>query len=146
MKPIKFKESNITLAKDQPQYQQLPIHRDGKDNEGRVTSCWKLSFKERIKLLFTGNLWLSMMTFHKQPMPVLPTVHKYIVLGGMSKKEYKKALKRIDELVKENPEEHTLGWNELQGLGDKVIEYERVYYPINIDIEDTPNAGSGAGN
>ena len=145
MKPIKFKESNITLAKDQPEYQQLPIHRDGKDNEGKVTSCWKLSRWERIKLLFTGKLWLSMMTFHRPSMPIFPTVHKHIVLGGMTEKEYKKTMKQIDNLLKGgrhlSDEENKL----LSSLGDKVIEYERVHYPINADTGQMGSVAKGTG-
>lgn len=58
MKPIKFKEMNGIAAKDQPEYMPLPIHR----NSQYVISCWKLSFWERVKILFHGIVWLSLMT------------------------------------------------------------------------------------
>ena len=54
MKPITFKEHNVVYAKDQPEYNPLPAL---KDNTGAVVSCWKLSIKERFKLIFTGKLW-----------------------------------------------------------------------------------------
>jgi len=75
MKPVRFPESNATLAEDQPEYLDLPIHRS-KTHEGTVTSCWFLSWKERFKLLVTGRLWLSAWTFHDLPQPLLPSVHK----------------------------------------------------------------------
>lgn len=75
MKPIKFKEANITFAKDQPEYQPLPAYKDA-GPEGYVVSCWGLSFKERIKILLTGKLWIGLMTFHKPLTPSYPTVNK----------------------------------------------------------------------
>lgn len=69
MKPIKFHGSNVVFAENQNEYQPLPAHR----NEfGEVTSCWKLTFRERIKILFRGKMWLMMMTFNNPPQPVFP--------------------------------------------------------------------------
>lgn len=79
MKPIQFPEANITFAKDQPEYQPLPAFKDP-GPEGAVVSCWQLTFKERIKILFTGKLWLSLWSFHKPLTPSLPTVNKSDVL------------------------------------------------------------------
>ena len=68
MKPIEFKNQNVVFAKDQPQYRPLPAY---KDPVGMVTTCWNLSFMERIKLLITGNLWVSLLTFNKPLQPIL---------------------------------------------------------------------------
>ena len=51
MKPVKFKFVNRTLRADG--CHDLPVCFDGKN----IITCWKLSLKERIKLLFTGKLW-----------------------------------------------------------------------------------------
>jgi hypothetical protein len=77
MKPIKFKEQNVIYAEDQPEYLPLPAF---KTKEGNVTCCWNLSLKERIKILFTGNLWLSVLTFNQPLQPLLPTVNKNEVI------------------------------------------------------------------
>jgi len=75
MKPVKFKGFNLIYAENQPEYIPLPVLK--LDNpEGNCISCWELSFKERIKILFTGKMWLSMLTFNKPLTPVLPTVNK----------------------------------------------------------------------
>lgn len=75
MKPIKFKEQNCTYAEDQPEYQPLPALK--MDNEtGDVISCWNLSIKERIKVLFSGKIWLSLMTFNKPLTPSYLTTNK----------------------------------------------------------------------
>lgn len=73
MKPVRFPESNVTLAEKQDQYGNLPVH---KDSEGTVTSCWSLTLRERFKLLVTGRLWFSAWTFHDLPQPVRLSVHK----------------------------------------------------------------------
>jgi hypothetical protein len=68
MKPIEFEHQNTVYAKDQPEYQPLPALKiDGPT--GEIISCWKLSFKERIKILFTGKVWLSLMSFNNPLTP-----------------------------------------------------------------------------
>jgi hypothetical protein len=80
MKLIEFPEQNIVIAKDQPQYLPFPAHRLA-DPEGTVIACWSLSFMERIRILFTGKIWHSILTF-KQPLQpqllstIKPDMHK----------------------------------------------------------------------
>lgn len=80
MKPVEFPEQNTVYAKDQPEYIPLPAFKDN-GPEGAVISCWQLSFKERIRLLFTGKLWVSLWSFHKPLTPSLFTTKKSDVLG-----------------------------------------------------------------
>lgn len=68
MKPVKFKGVNVTYAENQPEYMPLPVH---KTPDGTVTSCWKMSFWERVKVLFTGRIFLTVLTFNKPLQPVL---------------------------------------------------------------------------
>ena len=69
MNPIKFKQCNVEMAKDQEEYRTLPASIiPGPYKE--VISCWKLTWKERIKILFTGKLFLSMLTFNGPLQPV----------------------------------------------------------------------------
>jgi len=79
MKPIKFKEQNCTFAENQPEYLPLPAFRNNTGN-GEVVSCWKLSFLERLRLLFTGKLWVSMMMFGEPLTPSYFTTKKSEVL------------------------------------------------------------------
>lgn len=76
MKPIGFPEQNCVYGKDQPDYLPLPAHRTA---EGEVISCWKLSARERIKILFTGKLWWSVLTFNHPLQPQCPFVNKPFV-------------------------------------------------------------------
>ena len=71
MKPIDFPGRNVVFAKDQPQYRALFAHRTV---EGRVTSCWTLTWGERLAMLWRGRFWLSVLTFNSPPQPVLPSV------------------------------------------------------------------------
>ena len=67
MKAIKFKQSDIEIAKDQDQYITLPAH-IGRD--GVVTSCWSLSRKERVKVLLSGRLFLQVYAFGSPLQPL----------------------------------------------------------------------------
>ncbi len=70
MTPVRFPEANVTLAKDQPEYLPLPAHRAP---DGLVVSCWRLGWRERLKLLLTGRLWLLQHTFGDPLQPQSPT-------------------------------------------------------------------------
>ena len=75
MKPINFTHSNTKFAEHQGEYLTLPAHIDNESPDGRVTSCWQLTWKERIVLFWKGKLWLQQLTFHNGPLqPQLPQV------------------------------------------------------------------------
>jgi hypothetical protein len=65
----------VTFAKDQPEYIPLPVIRSIQVGgptfqQGRLTSRWKLNWGERFRMLFSGNLWVQMLTFHNALQPV----------------------------------------------------------------------------
>ncbi len=78
MKPIEFKEQNVVYAKDQKEYMPLPAL---KFEDGAVITCWKLSWKELLKLLFTRKVWVTMLTFNKPLQPLLVTINKSDLIG-----------------------------------------------------------------
>lgn len=73
LKPIKFKQHNKVVAENQQPYLPLPVYED-KMQGGRVFHCWKLSWKERIKILFTGELWINVLHFGKPLQPIKPMI------------------------------------------------------------------------
>lgn len=79
MKPVEFTEQNVVFAKDQPEYQPLPAFRND-SVQGEVVSCWQLSFSERLRILITGKLWVSLMTFNKPLTPSFFSTKKSDVL------------------------------------------------------------------
>lgn len=78
MKIVDFKGSNTVFGADQPQYLPLPAFRS-MDDEGAVISCWKPTIKERFKILFGANLWLTLLTFGNSIQPQLLEVRKSLL-------------------------------------------------------------------
>jgi len=73
MKPIKFREQNKVYGENQKPFLPLPVYEDDVQG-GRVFHCWQLTFRERIKILFTGKLWISVLNFGRGLQPVKPMV------------------------------------------------------------------------
>ena len=66
MIPVSFTGQNAVFAKDQPEYLPLPAHCD---EAGRLTCCWKLSWRERLRVLLTGRMWQQVLTFNARLQP-----------------------------------------------------------------------------
>lgn len=72
MKNVKFDGCNIVYGECQPEY--VPLHAQ---KVGNVTiTCYRLSFKERVKLLFSGLIWFGQMNFDQPLQPQLPALDK----------------------------------------------------------------------
>lgn len=78
MKIIRFKECNVTYAENQPEYLPLPAH---KSDDGRVTSCWGLSFFERLRVALIGRIYLQVLTFNKPLQPLKMVTNRPIELN-----------------------------------------------------------------
>lgn len=68
MKAIDFEERTHLIAEHQEQYQTLPAF-VGTGADGQMVFCWKLSWRERFKLLVTGRLWHAVLTFRNDLQP-----------------------------------------------------------------------------
>lgn len=81
MKLIQFPEVNVVYGYGQVPYLPLPAHLSD-DQYGEVTCCWQLSWRERLRVLFTGFIWHQMLTF-KQPLQpqLLRTIKPRLGLG-----------------------------------------------------------------
>ena len=60
-------------AENQPEYKPLPVF---KDSDGAVLSRWKLSWHERLRVLFSGNIYLWVLTFNRPLQPVMLQTEK----------------------------------------------------------------------
>ena len=66
-----FPGHNVVYAKDQPEYRPLPAYAWPDDARGRLTCCWELTWKERLRVLFTGRIWHTMLSFGQLLQPQL---------------------------------------------------------------------------
>jgi hypothetical protein len=78
MKPIAptFPGLDLPLSvfgADQLEYQPLPAY-PCQDDERTVISRWKLTWSERLRILWTGNIWLSLLTFGHPIQPSMLSV------------------------------------------------------------------------
>ena len=79
MKLVHFDEVNIVFAKNQPQYLPAPAYKFF-IGDGEVVMCWKMNFWEKIKCLFTGKIWVSLVMFGHPLTPSKLSVNKKDVL------------------------------------------------------------------
>jgi hypothetical protein len=94
MKPIQFKEVNVVFAKNQPPYIPLPAYQDDSQG-GRIFHCWKLTIGERIKILFTGKIWIKVLNFKKPPQPIRPMVDTPFLKKEVSIKDLMTSMKSL---------------------------------------------------
>jgi hypothetical protein len=63
-----FEQFEVVFAKDQPQYMPLPVL---PLNDGQVViSRWRMTWKDRLRLLWTGNVYLWIWSFGRPILPV----------------------------------------------------------------------------
>ena len=70
MRPIEFPEQTTVWAKNQPPYLPLPAF----TNERETISCWRLTWPERLVVLWSGHIWLRQMNFGAVLQPQAPSV------------------------------------------------------------------------
>lgn len=75
MIPIKHKHVNKTYAENQPEYLPLPVVAL-ESKQGEVIACWKGNFRERLKFLFTGKMWVLICTFNQPLAPSSVSVNR----------------------------------------------------------------------
>ncbi len=86
MTPVEFPEQNVVFAKDQPEYLPLPAYVTD-DSARTVISCWRFTWRERLKVFFGAPLWIRSMTFGGPLQPLLPEVNRpFVKQGGKSGK------------------------------------------------------------
>jgi len=76
---LKAKDLEIVFAKDQPEYLPLPAIRT---TDGQVITRWKLDWKERIKVLFNGSIFLRQLTFNQSLQPQSVSVNEPEIIIG----------------------------------------------------------------
>jgi hypothetical protein len=70
MTPREFPEQTMVWAKNQPPYLPLPAYTDAE----QTITCWRLTWRERLSVLFSGSLWLRQLNFGQPLQPQSPSV------------------------------------------------------------------------
>lgn len=77
MKPLKFPEHNAVYGANQKEkYLPLPAYMNKKDPNGQIITCWKLTLIDQIRVLITGRVWVSVLTFQDPLQPLHMTAKK----------------------------------------------------------------------
>ncbi len=69
MNLVKFKEVNLIIAENQPQYLPFPCYRVRNDPEAKVYACWELSDDELAEVIKTRKIWQTILTFNNPLQP-----------------------------------------------------------------------------
>ena len=99
MIPTTFKDQNCTYAENQPEYIPLPAHRT---KDGEVTSCWKFSFWERVRILFGAPVYWTQMTFNQALQPVRPSLDFASPIEGKIEKVEERQEERLCSILTES--------------------------------------------
>lgn len=65
--PVIADYKEVVYAKDQPEYIPLPAIRTA---DGTVITRWRLSWRERLRVLLHGEVYLTVLTFNHPLQPV----------------------------------------------------------------------------
>lgn len=85
MEPIKFNEANTVYGKGHENlYGALPALLF---YDGDVVTCWKLSFKDILRLIFTRKLWLCVATFNNPLQPLFMSTNKIDIFTSTTTKD-----------------------------------------------------------
>lgn len=69
--PVIKGHEEAVYAKDQPEYLPLPAIRQ---SDGCIVTRWQMSWRERIKALLTGSIYLEVLTFNSPLQPLKMSV------------------------------------------------------------------------
>lgn len=84
----------VMVAEDQPEYQTLPTAFVN-GAEGQRVTRWKLTWRERIQVLFSGSLWLSLLSFNGPMQPCM--IHTECPITIDQVEDYSEVARRADD-------------------------------------------------
>jgi hypothetical protein len=71
-----FEEHELTYGKDQPEYMPLPALRVNVEGDDGIVTRWRPSWRERLRLIFGGDVFLYVKTFGGRLQPVMLKIEK----------------------------------------------------------------------
>lgn len=125
MKPIEFPEMTAVAAKDQPQYEPLPMFRDPVN----TVSCWKMTLWERVRFLFSGIIWLVVKDFGGPIAPVLLTTERPFLRVDPEERNVRPVVVRLERTCQACPSQ----WEGLTADSRQIyIRYRHGVLTVNI--------------
>ena len=79
MKAIEFPEQTCVIAEHQDEYENVPACFT---DDGQMICCWKLTRRERLRVMLTGKMWWGVLTFGKPLQPMVPWVRSPFEMNG----------------------------------------------------------------
>jgi hypothetical protein len=70
MSPVVFPEQTVVWAENQPPYLPLPAY----SNDTETITCWRLTWLERLRVLWSGRMWLRQLNYGSPLQPQAPCV------------------------------------------------------------------------
>lgn len=70
MKPVDFKQANVKIAENQPEYETLPAYIEEAPT-GTIVTCFELDQEEIEEIKRTGKIWHQQIAFHQPMQPIL---------------------------------------------------------------------------
>jgi hypothetical protein len=80
MESYNFKEVNLLIAKDQPEYKQLPVFANISDQS--VSFCMVLTEDEILDLFNDRKIWIKVTTFGEALQPIAFSLNKSDFIPG----------------------------------------------------------------
>jgi len=77
---MEFEGQNKVFAADQDCYGNLPSHQSDDDN-GFVTACWSMSWRERLAVFWNGCVWCQVLTYGQRLQPTKVSAQKPQLAG-----------------------------------------------------------------
>jgi len=78
MKSVEFKEVNVRIAEDQPEYETLPAFHN--KDEGSITFCFELDPDELEQVGKTGRIFIKQLTFNNPMQPIAGSCLKEVLI------------------------------------------------------------------
>lgn len=74
--PVIKGQKEVIYAKDQPEYNPLPAIRQ---SDGCIVTRWQCTWRERLRVLLTGSIYLEVLTFNSPLQPLKMSVEPPVI-------------------------------------------------------------------
>lgn len=100
MKSIKFNESRVVYAEGDPVYETHAYRDDSPKGQKDIVICYKLTWLERLMVLFTGVIWTNITTLDGNIRPMrMSAVKSHMITNRKQRREIDKAKRKVKKKV-----------------------------------------------